>query len=47
MWGRGDGSVGWVIYIFVHGVCGRHVEIVCFRGVVVTLPFVKGQGVNG
>ena len=34
-WGGSD--------IVVMGVCAKHVEIVCFRGLVVTLSFVKAK----
>ena len=38
-----DGSVGWFVY-GCEEVCGGDVEIVCFRGVDVSLSCVKGQG---
>ena len=32
------------LYKFVWGMWGGHVEIACFKGVVVTLSYVKGRG---
>ena len=37
-------SVLGLLYNFVQGVWGGHVELVWFRSVVVTLPYVKGRG---